>query len=808
MNISYNWLKQYLNTDHSVDRMSEILTSIGLEVEGVKEFSAIPGGLKGLVVGEVLECGPHPNADKLSVTKVDVGDGEAPLNIVCGAPNVAAGQKVVVAGVGSTIYPNEGEPFDIKKAKIRGERSAGMICSEDEIGVGKNRDGIIVLDPSIKAGTQAREVYNVEEDFIFDIGLTPNRSDATSHIGVAEDVLAWLRVNENHQKDINYPVLEGFEEGPEVHFTVKIEDEKACPWYSGLLIKNVKVGESPEWLQTRLKSIGARPVNNVVDITNFVLHEFGQPLHAFDLKKIKGNGIVVTQLPAGTEFVTLDEKERKLDAEDLMICNAEREPLCIAGVFGGLGSGVDENTTDLFLESAHFDATSVRKTSTRHLLRTDAAKIFEKGSDPEVTLKALKRAALLISEIAGGEPASQLFDLYPSPVSPAVIKLETERVRKLTGAPMTDEEIVEILQAMNMKTQSEGNGKLRVSVPTNKSDVTREADLVEEILRIYGYDRVPFSNSINIPLIPGNFPDKHLVGNRIADYLSSLGLLQTMNLSLVKSDWYEEGKEELVYIHNTSNESLNIMRPDLLHSSLATVAYNLNRQQTDLRLYEIGKSYSQKDGEITETEHLAIALSGDWNTGNWRQQTDPSNYHSLVHLVKSLTDLLGIESPQFTQLEEHPWFDFGAEIVVKGKTLGLAGKVANSVCEVHEISEEVFYADLDWKLLIKTAQKTRVVSRPVSKFPTVSRDLALIVNEGVQFKAIESIVLKAGGRKVHSVGLFDVYTDEEKLGPGKKSYAVNMVFSDPNKTLKDKEVDKMIKKMLHALKNELGADLR
>ncbi len=600
MNISYNWLKKYLDISQSPEELSEILTSIGLEVEGIEKYTSIPGGLEGLVTGRVLECSAHPNADKLSVTVVDIG-GENPLDIVCGAPNVARGQTVVVAPVGSTIYPTKGAPFEIGKVKIRGRRSEGMICAEDEIGLGDDHDGIMVLSEAFEPGTPIDQIFPVEKDVIFDIGLTPNRSDATSHMGVARDLLAYLRVHSDYQEDLKWPDLRPFKEGKgNTDFEITIEDTKACPRYSGLIIEGVQVKESPEWLKNKLKSVGLKPLNNIVDITNFVLLEYGQPLHAFDLNEIEGGGIRVKQLAKGTKFTTLDEEERELHSEDLMICDVHDRPLCMAGVFGGLKSGVSKKTTSIFLESAHFEALSIRKTSTRHLLRTEAAKIYEKGSDPALTLPALKRAALLIEEMAGGKPASPVFDHYPNPIRSQEINLVYERVRKLTGAALSKEQITVILKAMDMEIVESGPEAILVRVPTNKADVKREADLIEEILRIYGFDKIPMGDHIKIPLISSSFPDKFTLTNRIADHLCSKGLTQMMNLSLSRSSYYKEDRKDLVYVQNTSNEQLNIMRPDMVRSTVETMVHNVNRRQTDLAFFEFGKTYRIEKGDIVE----------------------------------------------------------------------------------------------------------------------------------------------------------------------------------------------------------------
>ncbi|TVR80380.1 MAG: phenylalanine--tRNA ligase subunit beta [Saprospirales bacterium] len=807
MNISYNWLKQYLTIDHSPEQLSEILTAIGLEVEGVQKFESIEGGLKGLVAGRVMECQPHPNADKLKLTKVDVGGGTL-LSIVCGAPNVDKDQMVVVAPVGCTIYPLIGHPFEIRRAKIRGEVSEGMICAEDEIGLGTSHAGIMVLDPDVEPGKMISDLFQIEIDYVYDIGLTPNRSDATSHLGVAKDLLAYLRVNEVYNHSIAYPEVQQISERFPKNFNVKVIDAQLCPRYAGVIFENIEVKDSPEWLKNRLSSIGVRPLNNVVDITNFVLHEYGQPLHAFDLEAIKGGGIVVRTLDKGTPFISLDEKERVLHEDDLMICDAEMNPLCMAGVFGGLGSGVTKTTKRIFLESAHFHSITIRKTSTRHVLRTDAARIFEKGSDPTIVVEALKRAAFLLEKYANATVASKIYDLYPQPAIPVQIDLNTQRVRKLIGLNISDSEIENILEAMDMKVNVLREGIYKVEVPLNKADVTREADLVEEILRIYGYDRVPFSNHVSIPLISDEFPDSYTLKNRIADFLSGRGMLQMMNLSLVSSDYYPKGRKDLVYIHNTSNESLDIMRPDMIHPALGTIVYNYNRNQKNLKLFEFGRTYVLQGKKIIEREHLAIVLSGLYSEGNWRLAKRKSDYYDLLEIVESTLSNLGIKAYKFIDSGPDDQFEYSVDLVLDQQVLARLGKISPEITHKRDFSEDVFFADLNWTSVEKASKKYVVLTEPVSKFPVVQRDLALVIPEEINFSQLEEIIVKIGGSKIMSVQLFDIYRDKDKLGEGMKSYAVNVVFSDRDKTLKDKEVDKFTSKIVQSLGRELGAKLR
>lgn len=807
MNISYNWLHQYINSYQSVEELSEILTAIGLEVEGVSVFETIPGSLKGLVVGEVLECSSHPNADKLSLTKVDIGADEY-LQIVCGAPNVAAGQKVVVATVGTTIHPLDGEPFTIGKAKIRGVSSRGMICAEDEIGLGQSHDGIMVLDPDTKVGTQVADLFDISIDHIYDIGLTPNRSDATSHIGVARDVLAYLRINTADKAKINFPDLSGFQPGHSNNFKVEIKDISACPRYSGLVIKGVKVAPSPEWLQNRLRSIGQRPINNVVDITNFVLQEMGQPLHAFDLDKIKGNGIIVQKAKNNTVFKTLDEVERKLDGEDLLICDAELNPLCLAGVFGGFGSGVTETTTDVFLESAHFEAVSIRKTSTRYLLRTDAAKIFEKGSDPSVTIDALKRAALLIAEYAGGYIDSQILDVYPKPIDKAEIKLNFDKVRSLTGAPLSNDQIINILLAMDMEVGEHRNGSVNVKVTTNKSDIKREADLIEEILRIYGFDNVPYSDSIHIPLISSKWPDKHTLTNKAADYLAASGYSQMMNLSLARSDWYQGKEEELVFIENTSNESLNIMRPDMIEAVLETLSHNINRRQKDLAFFEFGRTYNKKEDSILENETLILALTGKIKSGNWLETNKTADFFDIKKSALSLLEFMGVDYNLVEEIvNDHKWA-YGIDISRGKSVLIKTGMVATDLSRQFDVESDVFVAELNWPEIVKLSAEAKTISDVVNKYPSVERDLALVMPDHLTYSEISNLIARSSGKLLDAMQLFDVYRDDEKIGKGKKSYAIRLVFSDPTKTLTDKNIDKVIKKILGTLKHQMSVELR
>ncbi len=814
MRVSYNWLKQYLDFHLTPGELGELLTALGLEVEGVEEVQSIPGGLEGVFVGEVLECRPHPNADRLSVTRVDIGNGD-PLPIVCGAPNVAAGQKVVVATVGTTLYPAKGDPLTLKKTKIRGEVSEGMICAEDELGLGHDHDGILVLPGEARTGTPAKDYFEVETDVVYEIGLTPNRSDATNHLGVARDLAAYLRINHDHSGEVRWPDVSAFQvENHNQTLEVEVEDAEACPRYSGLSLEGIRVKESPDWLKRRLQAVGVRPINNVVDATNFVLHELGQPLHAFDIDAIPSKKIVVKTLPGGTAFTTLDEVERPLSDKDLMICDGEDNGLCIAGVFGGMGSGVTEKTTRLFLESAHFDAKWIRRTSMRYNLRTDAAKVYEKGSDPNITVYALQRAALLIRELAGGTIASEIVDRYPRPIAPAEVQVRPAQVNRLLGLELSDREQVRILEAMDMEVARKGEGQLLVRVPTNKSDVTREADVIEEILRIYGYDKVPIPEKIHSAMAIAAYPEPNELRDAVSQLLIGRGFLEMMGLSLSESRYYTEGPElgiapeSLVHIHNTSNAHLDIMRPTMLVSGLEAIRYNQNRQQQDLKLFEFGKTYRQGEDGIAETEHLALFLTG----ARWREswlfdREQPVTFYTLKAMVETVLQRLGLAGYQHTFLQDER-FQYGLVYHRGPQVLAEFGQVPLSLSKAMDIRTPVLYADLHWETLAPAVKPDGLTFRELNRFPAVRRDLALVVDNSVKFQDIASIAKKHGKKLLKTVDLFDLYENEEQLGAGKKSYAVSFVLEHPEKTLKDKEVDKLMDKLIQAYEAQLGAVIR
>ncbi len=812
MIVSLNWIKQYLDVDLSPDKISEILTEIGLEVEGMEETVSVPGGLEGFVVGYVKECGKHTNSDHLSVTKVDIGSGED-LNIVCGAPNVAQGQKVVVATIGTILYPPDGKEFKIKKGKIRGEVSEGMICALDEMNLGSDHSGIAVLPDDVAVGTLAKDYFDIEKDVIYDIGLTPNRSDATSHLGVAKDLAAALKVNYGHSGKVNVPSVDDFKvDSTDLPIDVEVENTDACPRYSGLTIKGIKVGDSPEWMQKRLNAIGVRPINNVVDITNFVLHELGQPLHAFDYEKIAGKKIIVKNLADQTPFLCLDEIERKLSDKDLMICDGNGVGMCIAGVFGGLNSGVTPETTEIFLESAYFTAKSIRPTSTRHLLRTDAAKIFEKGSDPNITVFALKRAAELIAEYAGGKVASEIIDIYPKEIKPVEIEISYAKINRDIGVPIPPTKVNAIFEAMEMEIKKIERASVTVAVPTNKADVTRPADLIEEVLRIYGLNQVPIPTEIRSTIVHPPKPNPIQMRKTAADLLVAQGFYEMMAVSLTKSDYYKDvlpkDENQLVFINNTSNRDLNIMRPEMLISGLEVVLRNQNRQIADLKVFEQGRSYLKTDDGFDETEHLTLFLTGQQMGESWlNPNKNKISFFTLKGYVGGLMERFGLKGFQEKEFADDV-FSYGVEYHRGRQSLVKFGKVQTSILKKMGISNEVFFADFNWNNIMTALKNNKINFVGLNKYPSMRRDLAFVINKNVQFKDILAISKKAGKALLVETNLFDVYENEKQLGEGKKSYAVSFVFENPEKTLKDKEVDKIMKNIIFQSEKQLGAVIR
>jgi len=812
MNVSLNWLKDYLDINLSPDEVSELLTAIGLEVEGMEEIESIKGGLKGIVIGEVKECGKHPNADKLSLTKVDVGE-EEDLQIVCGAPNVAAGQKVVVATVGTVLYDAEGRDFKIKKGKIRGEVSQGMICAEDELQLGSDHSGIIVLPTDVKVGTPASEYYEIENDVVYEIGLTPNRSDATAHLGVAKDLAAAMKINHEHSGLVNAPKVEDFAiKNNDLPIEVVVENTEACPRYAGVMIKGVTVKESPDWLKTRLNAIGVRPINNIVDITNFVLHELGQPLHAFDADQIAGSKIIVKTLAEGTVFKTLDEVERKLTATDLMICDGDSKGMCIAGVFGGINSGVTEETKNIFLEAAHFNAKWIRKSSMHHILRTDAAMCFEKGSDPNVTLYALKRAALLFQEVAGGEIASEVIDLYPNKIEKKQIDIRYAQINRLIGVEIPVEKIKEIFAALEMNILQEDEAGMKIEIPTNKADVLREVDVIEEVLRIYGFNKVPISSQMKSTIVISDKPDQHKLRNTVSDFLANSGFNEIMSVSLTESKYFEEilpmDKEKLVFVNNTSNSHLDILRPTMLFSGLEAIVRNQNRQSPDLKLFEFGKTYEKLEEGFSEKSHYALFATGSKTNDNWlsKDKAQIDYYHLKAH-VQNVLDRLGVTRFQQSAIQDER-FTFGLKYHRGPKELVSFGMVRKAITRKMDIKKSVFYAIFQWDNIVQSLKKHKVAFKELTKYPSVRRDLALVIDNSVNFQDIADIAHKTGKSILKEVNLFDVYENEEQLGVHKKSYAVSLIFEDATKTLKDKEVEKVMSKLIETYEGKLGAVIR
>lgn len=802
MIISYKWLQQYLPEALPVAELSRILTSIGLEVEAVEPVEAVKGSLEGLVIGEVLTCEKHPNADKLSVTTVNVGK-EAPLHIVCGAPNVAAGQKVVVATVGTTVYPTEGVPFPIKKAKIRGADSEGMICAEDEIGLGKSHAGILILPPDVPVGLLAKTYYNIPEpDFAIHIGLTPNRSDAMSHIGVARDICAYLTHHRGvkvspKQPEFTLPAASG-----SMKMNVFVEAAEACPRYLGICIDNVKVGESPEWLKQYLNTIEVRSINNVVDITNYVLHEFGQPLHAFDADKIAGNEVHVRFLPEGSKFVTLDDKERVLQGNDLMICDAEKG-MCIAGVFGGANSGVSEATTRIFLESAYFHPTFIRRTSLHHGLRTDAATHFEKGVDSNNLLPALQRAAAMISEMAGGKIASDVIDVYPRILEPVQVSFTYEYICKVCGKDYSPATIKEILLALNFEIVKEDVAGLTVLVPSNKTDVLQPADIAEEVLRIDGLDNVAIPDRLNISLTKAMINDRKQ-REKISDELCGLGFQEIVTNSIVNSKYYPE-RTDLVRMLNSLSNELDVMRPSMLESGLEVIQYNVNRKNADLFLFELGKTYSKAEEKYNEQMILALWATGNMQTAQWNQKALASDIFYLKGVVQTLLAQNGIKSAQLSY--EEVGGSLTATWKWKNQVLCTIAEVPAKRLQEFEIKQTVYYAEINWTLWISAAAANKIVYTEVPKFPAVQRDLAIVLDKAVTYNEVKKITEQQKIAFLQSFDLFDVF-ESEKLGAGKKSYALSYTFQLQDRTLTDAEIETVMKDLMQAYKNKLQAQIR
>ncbi len=817
MKISYNWLKQYINTDLPAETVATMLTDCGLEVEGIERNETIKGGLKGVVVGEVKTKEKHPDADRLSITTVDVGTGTL-LNIVCGAPNVEAGQKVIVATIGAMLYPTTGEPFEIKKSKIRGAASEGMICAEDEIGLGSSHAGILILEEDAKIGMPASEYFKIEEDYVFEIGLTPNRADAASHIGVARDLVAIIAIRhqdcERSYPELTLPSVNSFEvEMTSSEFEVIVEDHTACPRYSGVMMSNIKVGESPEWLKNKLKAIGLRPINNIVDATNYVLHETGQPLHAFDADKITGNKIIIKKLPNKTKFVTLDGIERELSSEDLMICNAET-PMCIAGVYGGAESGVTEHTTKIFLESAYFNSTSIRKSSKRHGLKTDASFRFERGTDPNITVYALKRVALLIKEISGGEVSSEIVDIYPTRFPHHKVPFSFLKCEQMIGKQIELELIKKIILSLGIEIEHEGHDALLLAVPPFKVDVTREQDVIEEVLRIYGYNNIDIPTSVRSSLSYSEKPDKEKTQHVVAETLTNNGFSEMMCLSLTKGEYTQKSTsindEQNVNIMNPLSSDLNVMRQTLLFGGLETIAYNLNRKNTDLKLYEFGKTYMAIKGEDStkyiETKNLSLFLTGKKQDENWNSKNEVLNFYSLKGFVNAVLNRIGLKDIKTSELN-NGLFSYGLSYSTNKKNIVEFGSLSKAILKMMDIKQEVFYANFNWDLILNQLNDSTIRYKEASRFPEVRRDLALLVDKTIKFEQLEQLAYQAEKNILKTVSLFDVYQGD-KLPPDKKSYAMSFVLQDETTTLTDKQIEKVMDKLLKTFKEKTGAEIR
>jgi phenylalanyl-tRNA synthetase beta chain len=798
MKISYKWLQQFINTNKTPEELSLILTNIGLEVESLEKVQAIPGGLEGLVIGYVKECAQHPNADRLKVTKVDVGLGED-LQIVCGANNVAAGQKVVVATVNTTIYPTTGEPFKISKSKIRGEVSEGMICAEDEIGLGHDHAGIIELDADASVGSPASTYFKLSDDYVFEIGLTPNRADAASHLGVARDLAAYLKLS------ITMPDISGFKvQNKELNIPVELVDVDACHRYSSLSISGVTINESPEWLKEKLNAIGIRPINNVVDVTNFVLHELGQPLHAFDADAISGEKVIVKKCAEGTAFHTLDDVERKLSSDDLMICNAN-DPMCIAGVFGGKSSGVKQSTSKIFLESAWFDAVSVRKTSKRHGLKTDASFRFERGTDPEMTVFALKRAALIIQELAGGHISSDISDIYPSPAKPFDVNITFSNVTRLIGKEISTDEIHSTLSGLGIKIVSQNVEGMKLEVPAYKVDVTREVDIIEEVLRIHGYDNIEIPNQIRASLNHTNKPDKEVLQNQTADLLTANGFFEILSNSLTKIS-YSSQPDLAVKILNPLSSDLDVMRQNLLFSGLEAISYNQNRRNPDLKLYEFGKVYSLENENYKENQRLSVFIAGAKQAENWNSKSNDAGFYNLksaVDLIIARLNIKGLSSVETV----NPDLSSGISYRKGEKVLVDFGIVSKKSLKKLDIASDVFYADFDWDLIVRSVRNNKISYTEVSKFPSVRRDLSMLLNKDVTFEQLKQIAQKTDKSLLKEVNVFDVYVGD-KLPEGKKSYALSFLIQDEEKTLTDKQIEALMQKLILNFEKQAGAEIR
>lgn len=808
MKISYNWLKQFINLDWEPEKTSELLTNLGLEVEGLEKYSSIKGGLEGIIVGHIEKCEKHPNADRLKVTSVNVGK-ETLLKIVCGAPNVKKGQKVAVATIGTTLYNSDGESWKIKKGKIRGEESNGMLCAEDEIGLGESHDGILILDDKFKPGDPLSNYYDVESDYIFEIGLTPNRADAMSHYGTARDIKAGL-IQLGINSELMSPSVSGFHvDNRSLKIDIDVADKKKAPRYCGITISGVSVNNSPSWLQNRLKAIGLSPINNVVDVTNYVLHSLGQPLHAFDADKITGQKVIVRNAIKGEKFTTLDGIERDLDSEDLMICNS-KEPMCIAGVFGGLNSGVSNLTTSIFLESAYFDPVSIRKSSKRHGISTDASFRFERGVDPNITKYALKFAAMLIAEVAGGEISSDPRDEYPNKIEDKQVFINFMKTNKIIGEEIPKETIKKILSSLEIKVNNVTEAGLGLTIPSYRNDVTREIDVIEEILRVYGYNNIQIKNKLNSSISNSSRITNHKIENVVAEQLVGHGFFEIMTNSLTSKNYIQFGnssdENEFVKILNPLSSDLAILKNNMLFSGLESIKYNLNRQQNRLKLFEFGKTYHQTNGERKEINNLALFITGNIDSLNWKSSKAKTDFFFTKGIVNSILNKLGIIKYKET-ISKNNIFEYGQNLLIKEKSLVEYGLINSDIIKYFSIDQNIFYINFNWNLITDLIKDKNIKYKQIPKFPEVKRDFALLVDNNISFESISKIAKKTDQKFLKNIILFDVYNGEN-LPKGKKSYAVSFTLQDETKTLTEKEIDKIMSRLENSFKDELGAELR
>lgn len=812
MKISYNWLKEYCKTQLPPEKIAELLTDCGLEVESIEKFETIKGGLNGLVVGHVKSKISHPNADRLSITKVDIGEAEE-LQIVCGAPNVAEGQKVIVAKVGSVLYPTEGGSFEIKKSKIRGEISDGMICAEDEIGLGTSHEGILILDENANIGMPVKKYFDLHDDYIFEIGLTPNRGDAASHIGVARDLAAVINLHEEGHVNFQIPETDALIfDNQDLDIEVRVEDSIACPRYSGISISGIFVKESPAWLQNKLKSIGLKPINNIVDITNFVLQETGQPLHAFDADKITGKQIIVKKANPGTKFTTLDGVERTMRPDDLMICNSE-EAMAVAGVFGGMKSGISENTKNIFIESAYFNPQLIRRTSKHHGLKTDASFRYERGADPEITVFALKRAAFLIREIAGGNISSGIIDVYPEKIIWKSVTFTHRFLRRISGFEIPAEKVKSILSSLEIQIKAENEEGYLLLIPPFKSDIEREVDVAEEILRIFGLNQIPIPNGIKIPSPSSTKPDLEFARQQLSDYLSGNGFFEIMNNSIGKpeADLHTDmDPMHAVKILNPLSNELGVLRQHMLPAGLETINYNNNRKRNNLKLYEFGKTYHLYPSGYHEKNRLSIFMMGSKQSESWASKTEEINFYSIKSVVINLIEKSGIPAKELKFViinADKGIYSEGVGLHYQHHHLADFGKLKKSILKKFDIDSDTFFAEINWDLLFKLVSERKIRYKEVSKQPRVRRDLALLLDQKVHYNEIEILAYQTEKHLLKEVNLFDVY-EGESLGKGKKSYAISFTLQDDEKTLTDAEIDKVMNKLQNVFEKNLGAALR